>query len=307
MTGLSDGGKHPVMRLAAAAMTVVLGMLCVLGAAGAELEASDLTEAAFELLEEGNPFVARYEQITGRSVPPLFPWGVPYYFGGLTGARGSGWFYLSYPDYYVKVCEKGTAYFRTGYRYFYGLDCSGFTRHVYKACGRPAHPSLAEMMTNWALRRYHVYDYREGFEAPPFDQLHETLQVGDLLVIRHEQASYRHIMMYIGTLRMFGYTEEEEPALADWLDYPLVVHCGLSPFYGERFQRLIDEYPEKYGKCTTTDGGVAVSLVGPDPEAATVHEHVQNTDYHWFVMNDGGYQLTVMDLSDVKYYCWYRP
>ena len=128
-----------------------------------------------------------------------------------------------------------------------------------------------------------------------------------MLIIKHETAKYRHIMMYIGTLRDFGYTAEEEPALEAYLDYPLVIHCGLSPFYGERFQKLIDENPEKYGKATTTDGGVAVSIVGPKAEDAPEHGHVQNTDYAWFRMNDGGYQLTVIDMSDVRRYCWYRP
>ena len=86
-----------------------------------------------------------------------------------------------------------------------------------------------------------------------------------------------------------------------------MIHCGLSPFYGERFQQLIDRYPEKYGMCTTTDGGVAVSILGPAPADAPEHGHVQNTDYDWFTMNDGGYQLTVINMTDVKYYCWYRP
>ena len=32
----------------------------------------------------------------------------------------------------------------------------------------------------------------------------------------------------------------------------------------------------------------------------------QIKDYDWFVMNDGGYVLSVVNLSDVKYYAWYR-
>ena len=83
----------------------------------------------------------------------------------------------------------------------------------------------------------------------------------------------------------------------------------LLPFpekHPERFQKLIDEYPEKYGKCTTTDGGVAVSILGPAPEDAPEHGHVQNTDFSWFTMNDSGYMLTVINMTDVKYYCWYR-
>ena len=299
--------ERAAVRIRAAVLAALL-LLCLFPGPGrAEAEVPDLTAAAFELLEEGNPFVTRYEKLTGKEITPLFPWGVPYYFGGLSGSKGNGWFYMAYPDYFIKMCEHGSGYFRVGERYFYGLDCIGFTRHVYKACGLPAHPSLADIMTQWEQKQYHVYDSRKGHEAPPYDQLKDTLRVGDLLVVKHEDSKSRHVMMYIGTLRSFGYTAEEEPALASWLDWPLVIHCGLSPFYGERFRKLIDEYPDKYGKATTTDGGVAISLLGPAPEDAPEHGHVQNTDYAWFTMNDGGYQLTLINLTDVKYYAWYRP
>ena len=299
--------ERAAVRIRAAVLAALL-LLCLFPGPGrAEAEAPDLTAAAFELLEEGNPFVTRYEKLSGKEITPLFPCGVPYYFGGLSGSKGNGWFYMAYPDYFIKMCEHGSGYFKVGERYFYGLDCIGFTRHVYKACGLPAHPSLADIMTQWEQKQYHVYDSRKGHEAPPYDQLKDTLRVGDLLVVKHEDSKSRHVMMYIGTLRFFGYTAEEEPALASWLDWPLVIHCGLSPFYGERFRKLIDEYPDKYGKATTTDGGVVISLLGPAPEDAPEHGHVQNTDYAWFTMNDGGYQLTLINLTDVKYYAWYRP
>ena len=305
MTGKMEACFRKVTAVTAAMLTAL--MLFFPGQGRAEREPSDLIEAAFELLEEGNPFAVRYEQLTGREITPLFPCGVPYFFGGLTGSKGNGWFYLAYPDYFVKICTSESGYFKPGKLYFYGLDCTGFTKHVYKACGMQPHPSLSKIMTAWwELRNNLVYDYRKGHETPPYDQLKDTLQIGDLLVIKHESGRYRHVMMYIGILRDFGYTAEEEPLLADWLDYPLVIHCGVSPFYGERFQKLIDEYPEKYGKCTTTDGGVAISILGPAPEDAPEHEHIQNTDFSWFTMNDGGYQLTVINMTDVKYYCWYR-
>ena len=270
-------------------------------------ETPGFIEAAFELLEEGNPFTARYEKLTGKKITPLFRLGVPYYFGGQSGARGNGYFYLAWPEYCVKMCEHGSSWFRVGNYYCYGLDCVGFTRHVYKACGKEPHPALSDLMKNWWEHRASlVYTHRKGKEPPPFDQLKDVLQVGDLYIIKHETTDTRHVMMYIGTLRDFGYTAEEEPALAPWLDWPLVIHCGLSPFYGERFQKMIDENPERYGKCSTTDGGVAISLLGLSPEDAPEHGHVQNTDYSWFTMNDGGYMLTVINLTDVKYYCWYR-
>ena len=286
---------------------LALAVTAFAGTARAEEVQSDLTEAAFELLEEGNPFVKRYEQLTGKTVETVFPDGVPYFFGGQSGAKGNGWLYLNYPDYHVHVCAKGSAYYREGKLYLYGLDCAGFTRYVFRACGKPAHPLLSDMLFKWELLSHHLYDFREGYGMPAYDQLKDTLQAGDLLVVRRDRTRTRHVMMYIGTLRGFGYTAEEEPSLEKWLDCPLVVHCGGNPFYGERFQKLIDGNPEKYGMCRTTDGGVAVAILGPAAEDAPEHGRAQDTDYAWFTMNDGGYQLAVVDMSDVHYYCWYRP
>ena len=299
-------GRHMAVRITGAILAALVLLTAGAGAEAPAKERSPLIEAAFALLEEGNPFAARYEKLTGTAIETLFPWGVPYFFGGLSGAPGSGYFYFSYPDYHVHVCTKGSSYFKAGTKYFYGLDCSGFIRHVYRACKMPRIPNLSDILNKWEYRSHHLYDSREGHEAPPYKELKDTLQVGDLLVIRHEKSEYRHVMMYIGTMADFGYTAEEEPALAKWLEYPLVIHCGLSPFYGERFQKLIDEYPEKYGMATTTDGGVAISILGPRKKDAPEHGRVQKTNYAWFTMNDGGYQLTVVNMSDVKRYCWYR-
>ena len=168
-----------ILRTATALLAAVLLLPC--GTGRAQREPSDLIEAAFELLEDGNPFVRRYEEQTGRKIEPLFPYGVPYFYGGLSGAKGNGWFYMAYPDYFVKLCEKGSGYFQKGKKYFYGLDCTGFTRHVYKACGLEAHPSLSDIMTQWEQKQYHVYDSRKGHEAPPYEQLKDTLRIGDLL------------------------------------------------------------------------------------------------------------------------------
>jgi len=289
------------------AALLALILLLTPAVCAAQVQQSDLIEAAFTMLEEGNPFAARYEKLTGRKIDPLFPQGVPYYFGGIAKPSGTGYFYISYPHYFVKVCEKSSAYFRKGMKYLYGVDCSGFARYVCMACGKQQPPALSVILTDWNQRPFQVYASREGCEAPPFGQLHETLQVGDMLVIRHGTSEYRHIMMYIGTPRDFGYTAEEEPALADWLDYPLVIHCGTNPFCGERFQNVIDSNPERYGQCLTTDGGVAVSILGPAPEEAPEHGHLQEADFDWFEMKDGGYRMTVINMTDVKDYCWYRP
>ena len=157
--------ERAAVRIRAAVLAALL-LLCLFPGPGrAEAEAPDLTAAAFELLEEGNPFVTRYEKLTGKEITPLFPCGVPYYFGGLSGSKGNGWFYMAYPDYFIKMCEHGSGYFKVGERYFYGLDCIGFTRHVYKACGLPAHPSLADIMTQPERARGSALRPAEGYPA----------------------------------------------------------------------------------------------------------------------------------------------
>ena len=96
------------------------------------------------------------------------------------------------------------------------------------------------------FKNNYLFTHREGQQMPPFEQMKDTLQVGDLFAMKHPYSTYRHIMMYIGTLRDFGFTPEETPELAPYLDYPLVAHCGTHPQYGERFQRFIDTHPEDY-------------------------------------------------------------
>ena len=292
------------MKRRITALLAALLLLAAAAPAGAELKSALLTEVALTGLEEGNPFALRYEQLTGTHIEPLFPQGVPYFFGGIGGKWGKGWFFASYPYYHKKICEHGSDFFVEGQVYLYGLDCAGFLRYVYINAGRYPPPTITEITTSVKTQAGHVFP--AGTEMPAFDRLKDTLEPGDLLAIRHREAHYGHIMMYIGTLRDFGYTAEDEPELAPYLDYPLVIHCGTSPFYGERFQKLIDESHGRYRRCLTTDGGVAVSIVGVDPEAAPVHVHVQQTDFDLFEMKDGGYQLTVINMNDLEACVWYR-
>ena len=278
----------------------LLALFLLSGAAAAELSASPYIEAGFELLEEGNPFVRRYAEITGREVKALFPLGVPYFFGGR-----SGWgLWEHYPDYTLWKCMQGSDYYRVDQFYIYGLDCTGFTQHINVKCGRKRHDSLSNMLEKWDYQREcHLYNKEKPM--PAYAALKDTLIPGDFLVLRHTGAHYRHIAMYIGTLRDFGYTAEEEPELAAYLDYPLVIHCGNSPVYGARFQALIDS-DERYQYATTTDGGVQISVAGVPAEQAPVHAHVQRTDYDYFIMHDGGYILTVINMDDLDAFCWFR-
>ena len=210
------------------------------------------------------------------------------------------------------MCAETTKFFRSGQLYIYGFDCSGYTKWIRVKSGMKEHPGLADMITKKNLWKYHLYHGGTNWSSkqlpmPAYDELKDHLQVGDLLVTKH---AARHIMMYIGTLADYGFTAEEVPDLAPYLDYPLVIHCGPSPFYGDRFQKLIDENP-RYKNCSTTNGGVEVSIIGVKPEEATYHTTVYHTpiysvDYDYFLIDDGNYMLTLRDVDNATSFCWYR-
>ena len=290
------------------AAVVLLALLCVLGAgkdARALPAADDLIAVSFRILEEDNPFIARFEARSGLKVDVMFPQGMPYLFGNPYSINAV---FNNYPDYLPYIAPQDSGYFHKDGLYFYGTDFTGYIRYINRDCDKMYPPdTLNNMLYEWKYQYLnHVYDSFPGKEPPPADRLWETLEVGDYLILHRVGSRYKHIAMYIGTLRDFGYTAAEEPELAPYLDYPLVVHCGLSPVYGERFQKLIDEYPEKYGKLTTTDGGVQVSIVGVEAEKVPEHKHVQQTDYDYFIMRDGGYWLTNISLENLNAYCWFR-
>lgn len=272
--------------------------------AKALVERSPMLDVAFSALEKDNLFLRRYNELTGANVEPLFELGVPYYFGG----KANSLFLARYPEYSIGRPWENSNYFSMEQTYIYGLDCSGFTQWILRQCRMPAHDNLTNMILLWEYQAdgHHLFNQRAGHEMPPYAELKDHLSVGDLFVVKHQNSQYRHIMMYIGTLRDYGITAEEEPALADYLDYPLVIHCGNSPVHGERFQRFIDEHPDAFGHCTTTDGGVQVSILGVPLEDAPCHAHVQQTDYDYFLMDQGHLVMTTLNVFDITSYCWFR-
>ena len=268
-----------------------LSLLLVALPAGAEVERSPFLDAAFQCLEKDNIFQRRYNEITGAEVTSIFDLGIPYYFGGRYMERMTE----RAPEYSKYKCWETTKFYRKDSFYIDGFDCSGFTQWIYAQAGMPAHDSLSNMILKWEYQRNgnHLYNHRDGFEMPPYDQLKDTLQVGDLLVAKD---GARHIMMYIGTLEDYGFTAEEVPELANYLDYPLVIHCGPSPVYGARFQEYLDNQQDPYYKnVKTTNGGVEVSILGIPMEDAPIQEHVQITDYSYFLIDDGQLQVTLGD------------
>ena len=281
--------------------------LCLFGtSAHAEVQRHPLLDAAFQMLEKDNIFQRRYNELAGAEVTSLFDTGLPYFFGGRPDKR----LMSRYPEFAKRNCWESTSYYKEKKPYVYGLDCMGFITWIRSECKLPKLASMGDILNDH--RHYRQYDLYAGgwnwkaevIPLPEPETLKDVLQVGDLLIMR---TKYRHIMLYIGTLRDYGFTAEEVPALADYLDYPLVIHCASHPQYGERIQQYINNHYDYFKNCTTTDGGVCVSLLYVPAEAAEYHEHVQVTDFDYFLIDDGKYALTIRPTDNPRAFCWHRP
>lgn len=294
------------MKKAMTCLLLLLLMVATVLPAQAEVERSDLLDAAFSMLEEGNDFVRRYNEITGADVQPVFTYGCPYFFGGKADDATTRNRLLSRAPLYGKreIWEQ-TRFYNKGSVYLYGFDCSGFTQWCYSEAGLKPHDSLSNMILQYGMyNKNHVYSHRKGKEMPSYDKLAENLKVGDLLVAKKRA---RHVMMFIGTLRDFGYTEEELPELAPYLDYALVIHCGPNFDYTDCIQAFLDANQDNsfYKGVLTTDGGVAISLIGVPFEDAPHTGYYGVNDFAWFEMPDG-YKLTIWDLPNATSFCWFR-
>ena len=269
-----------------------------------------LLDAAFSMLEEGNPILEAYNEITGANVEPYFEYGLPYFFGGTYDykIKGEQLLFSRLPEYAKRSCWEQTRFYDKNKVYLYGLDCSGYTRWVYNEVGWPRHDKLSSMINEYGKygKKNHVYSHRKGKEMPPYDELAETLELGDLLVVKPKEGG-RHVMMYIGTLRDYGFTEETAPELMDYLDYVLVIHCGPNPMYGERVQQYLAEHADDpyYSNVNIPNGGVCVSLIGvPEQDASYVVED-SGSEYYCFDLN--GYPLTIWwELPTATSFCWFR-
>ena len=123
--------KKPMRKIAA----ILLLIVCLAGAAvpcaGAEVERNVLLDNAFKMLEEGNIFIERYNQITGANVEVILPSGLPYFFGGKDYDR----VLKNLPRYGKGVCNETTTFYRKGKTYPYGLDCQGYIYAVRSESG----------------------------------------------------------------------------------------------------------------------------------------------------------------------------
>ena len=251
----------------------------------AELRCPEL-DAALSMLEEGNPFLEKYNAVTGADISARYVNGCPYLFGG-TSIKEIGT---------VTRAWDSSVYYKEGEWYPAGLDCVGFTRWVFAESGRKAHPAISSLLRKSGEN----YMIDTGVLKP--DRLFEVLEPGDLLAVRHASGGY-HIMMYAGTLRLFGFTAEEVgKALEDKLDLPLLIHCSSNRDYSSRYLLWVRENARR---ANTTDGGVMISIFGCNP--SDCDGEMYNLDQSVLPYYDlQGYHLTVCSLEEGDASRWIR-
>ena len=259
------------------------------------IDADPVLDAAFSLLEEGNPFLERYNLITGSAVNARMAYGIPFLWGG----RAENHVFAKEPDYVVQAAwTNSRIYYRAGNKYMYGFDCYGFIEWVWKHTQPAALPTIEELFRAKG-RQFPGPSAEKGAKYTDPDY---GLQAGDLFVMEHPG---KHIAMYIGTLRMFGYTAEEIPALAGELDTPLIIHSTVNGSIADRFEYLIANGIPKYRVATVTDGGVCVSLLCDRAETAPMHVFQQKQDTYYYLLPDGTW-LTVLPVQEAVQSCWLR-
>lgn len=283
-------------------LVLMLAVLLLLtGTASAELNQSPILNTAMSMLEKGNLFLERYNEITGAGIEAQFEEGMPYFFGGKFPEK----IFSRYPDYYTMAAWQNTKYYKNGTRYLMGFDCAGYTDWIREENGLGSHGTTDEILYQYGrYKKYYLYTNNSHVKRPmpDYSELAATLQVGDLLCL-HTRSN--HIMMFIGTLRDYGFTAEELPILADYLDYPLMIHCGPSPIAGEKFQQFLDAHSDQYKGIVTTDGCVQVSIFGVPRTLAEVHETVQVHDFDYIYLPDGT-PMTFYDVDNAAIWCWLR-
>lgn len=247
------------------------------------VQSDALYDASLSLLEADSPFITRYNDTAECLLRASLELGVPYYFGGHSEDKFLNRYYPL----------QTTGYYRADRLYLCGLDCTGMTDLVSEKRGLPEPPGIRTLLTR-AMGSEALGNRDPG-------EWYTLLRPGDLIAVHH--GTY-HIMMYLGTLRQFGWTEADAGDAAALLDYPLVIHCGGNPFYYERYA----EYIRQMGYTNTwpPDGGVTVSVIMPDLSAAPYGTDAPwGKHYGWYLAD--GHPLLVFPLDDCTEIAWYGP
>ena len=129
--------------------------------------------------------------------------------------------------------------------------------------------------------------------------------MGDSINLAGQGGGY-HVMIYIGTLRDFGFTAEQVgEQLAPYLDNPLTIHCGMNNYHTAWYTQYLKD--ENLTSVTPPDGGVTISILGIPydsvPNTETMWKGTSNVKtFYWFDLL--GYNLTVIN-PDSEAFRWY--
>ena len=281
------------MKKAAALLLVLLtAAVFLLEPSSVRADRYRVLDAALSMLEEGNPFLRRYNEENHADISARFPLGCPYFWGG---RRVSRILQKASP-------EQNSDYYRTDRQYLYGLDCVGLTRWALKQQGYAEHDAISNLLNTTQYKEYVNYRAKKNTGAERV----RHLQVGDLVALQHEGGGF-HIAMFIGTLVDFGYTRKNLPEeLVPYLTWPLVIHCTGSSDYYERYRLWLEETGDP--ETQPPFGGVIVSLLDVPAEAAPsfTPEIPELPELKKPCFDLEGYHLEILDLSGEKRERWIR-
>ena len=273
------------MRLMLFLLAGIILLLPLTGNAGQ----SRFLDAALSFLEDGNPFIRRYNELNNTDIRSRFPLGCPYFWGG------------RHIKAILQPASPGSSsdYYHTDRLYLYGLDCVGFTRWINEKTGYEAHPKISDLLNRSMYKECII----RGAAYAAGEELSSLLRIGDLLAIQHTSGGF-HIAMYCGTLADYGYTDESVPAeLVPYLHYPLLIHCSGSSDYYERYKGYLEAGGQT--EINPPYGGVIVSILDV-PVSAAKASTPDVLDLRVPCFDLEGYHLQILDLSQEKQYRWIR-
>lgn len=253
----------------------------MLGKLQERMEAQRILNIAFTMLEETNPILLAYNRDFGGSAVARFRYGCPYLWAGF---NESSLLRARHPS-------SDSNYYFTDKLYLGGFDCIGFTRWVHNQAGMKKLPAISETATAPKNRKVDVKKLDPS-------QWQTVLKVGDAINMNYKSGGY-HTGIYIGTLRDFGFDESELGPLAPYVEYPLMIHCGMNNFHTAWYTQYLKD--NRLTSVTPPDGGVTISILGVPykeaPYTETMWAGTKNKKtFYWFDL--AGYNLTVINPTD---------
>ena len=278
--------------------------LRTLDLSGAKVERNPYLDQALPLLEEGNSFLLRYNAITGADLTPLFPLGLPYFWGG----RNYKAITERWPEYTVREDWQSSSggHYVKGHFYIYGFDCIGLVRHVAAKAGYPVPGDSVSGLgeDSFCLSGHHIWCSARHPLPEDWAEAAAAMEVGDILLLHYPGT---HAMMYIGTLRDYGYTAEQLPLLADALDYPLMIQSGSNPYCYFRFKNMLDHQKSGFfAKAEPPDGGASVAILGVDRDRAEMIIEYMDEETRSACFEVEGTCVTAFSFRNVRDYFIYR-